>query len=347
MTAWKILPAAKFGEFAGIWDALNSASLRSPVLEAPFVQAAIDEFADDRVNLAIGEDHGKVRSMGLLRRLGIGRWSTFQPSQAPLGLWLEETGCSTPELVLGLMPELSRGAVILSVLQQDPRLSERVPDTGQWDSVDYIETAAITLPKTFDEYWSARGKNLRHTVRRQHNKLRKQERAVRLECVSQPAAMHDAVASYARLEKSGWKGTEGTAVDVETAQGRFYCKVLESYAERGRGYVFRYWYGDDLVAVDLCVSGFGTVVVLKTAYDERERETSPAALMRHAYFQQFVNDSAIERIEFYGRAMDWHHKWADELRTMYHLNCYRWPFLANWVRSRRRSRSIGSPQTTD
>jgi len=25
--------------------------------------------------------------------------------------------------------------------------------------------------------------------------------------------------------------------------------------------------------------------------------------------------------------MEWHTRWSDEVRTMYHVNYYRWPFL--------------------
>lgn len=28
--------------------------------------------------------------------------------------------------------------------------------------------------------------------------------------------------------------------------------------------------------------------------------------------------------EFYGRLMDWHTKWSDEIRTLYHVTAFRW-----------------------
>jgi hypothetical protein len=33
-------------------------------------------------------------------------------------------------------------------------------------------------------------------------------------------------------------------------------------------------------------------------------------------------DRQFDRIEFYGRLMDWHLRWTDEVRTLYHVVCH-------------------------
>ena len=105
--------------------------------------------------------------------------------------------------------------------------------------------------------------------------------------------------------------------------------MLEAFARRGAARVYRYFIGERLAAMDLCVEGGGCVVVLKTAYDESLGGTlSPALLMREEACRDIFEDGRFERIEFYGRVMEWHRRWTDEIRTMYHLNSYRWPVLA-------------------
>ena len=42
--------------------------------------------------------------------------------------------------------------------------------------------------------------------------------------------------------------------------------------------------------------------------------------MRQEIFKQLFDDGMLKRIEFYGKVMDWHTKWADEMRTIYHIN---------------------------
>jgi hypothetical protein len=32
-------------------------------------------------------------------------------------------------------------------------------------------------------------------------------------------------------------------------------------------------------------------------------------------------------LEFYGKVMEWHRRWSDEVRTLYHVNSYRWSGL--------------------
>jgi hypothetical protein len=68
--------------------------------------------------------------------------------------------------------------------------------------------------------------------------------------------------------------------------------------------------------------------VLKTAYDESiGNGLSPALLMREEATRAIFGAGRVARIEFYGRVMEWHLRWTDEVRVMYHLNAYRWPWL--------------------
>jgi hypothetical protein len=80
--------------------------------------------------------------------------------------------------------------------------------------------------------------------------------------------------------------------------------------------------------MDLCIEGNDSIIILKTAYDEHiGNTTSPALLMRQEIFKHLFDDGILKSIEFYGKVMDWHTKWADEVRTIYHINQYRWPAL--------------------
>ena len=49
--------------------------------------------------------------------------------------------------------------------------------------------------------------------------------------------------------------------------------------------------------------------------------------MRQA-FKALFDSKRIQRIEFYGKIMEWHSRWSDEARTMYHINCYRGPVVS-------------------
>jgi hypothetical protein len=151
-----------------------------------------------------------------------------------------------------------------------------------------------------------------------------------------------AVADYGRLESAGWKAGGGTAVDAANAQGQFYRGMLEGFCRRGAGSIYRYWFNDQLVAMDLCIEDARQIIVLKTTYDETvPGNLSPTLLMREEAVRQLFDAQRFERLEFYGKVMEWHTRWTDEVRTLYHVNHYRWPVLgrlhAQWQSRKERN----------
>ncbi len=105
--------------------------------------------------------------------------------------------------------------------------------------------------------------------------------------------------------------------------------MLEEFCQQGAGRIYRYWYNDNIAAMDLGIEGNGSFIGLKTTYDKSlSNHTSPALLMRHDIVKQLFSDDQINRYEFYGKVRDWTTKWSDELRTMYHINEYRWSSLS-------------------
>ena len=219
-------------------------------------------------------------------------------------------------------------ALLAGVSQLDPMLEPRPADDACLRTLDYIDTARITIDSGFDAYWAARGKNLRVNLKKQRARLEREGVRPSLETMTEPGAMAAAVRDYAALESAGWKGRDATAVRAGDAQARFYTLLLESFARRGAATVYRYRFDDRVVAMDLCVESRDCIVVLKTAYDESvPAHFSPALLMREEACRALFDAGRLERIEFYGRVMEWHLRWTDEVRRLYHLNYYRWPLL--------------------
>ena len=329
--SWHVVPASEFARHAPRWRALHAASAGSPLLTADFVEALLAAFGTGKEMLAWHARGDDTDVMTILVPARFGMWNTFQPSQAPVGLWLQRGGDAPTTLLADLLRALPGPGLALGITQCDPMLMTRPADSATLRSLDYIETARVTLKDAggFDAYWEARGKNLRNNLKKQRNRLRQDGIEPRLEICRAPEQMAQAVADYGRLEGSGWKAAGGTAVDADGSQGRFYRTMLESFAARGAARVYRYWLGDQLAAMDLCVEGGGCIVILKTAYDESvPKHLSPALLMREEASRGLFEEGRFERIEFYGRVMEWHRRWTDEVRTMYHLNGYRWSALA-------------------
>lgn len=327
--SWTVVPASQFDDHLPRWQALHATTGGSPLLAADFLAAALDTLGSGEELLAWYEEAGLTRVMTVVAPAGLGRWATFQPSQAPVGFWLQRDAGSPEPYIPGLLRVLPGAALVLGITQCDPMLMPRPADCPSIRTLDYIDTAWITLAPGFEAYWLARGKNLRANLKKQRKRLQAGGIDTRLQICKEAEEMAAAVADYGRLETGGWKAAAGSAVSTDNQQGHFYRRLLEAFARRGAARVYRYWIGERLAAMDLCVEGGGCLVVLKTAYDEDlDKTLSPALLMREEACRDIFAEARWERIEFYGRVMEWHRRWTDEVRTMYHVNGYRWQAIA-------------------
>lgn len=353
--SWTLAPARDFARHADTWSRLHASlgpGQASALLAADFVAPLIREFGRGDELVACLKSGAALRAMAIVRPSRRGAWTTFQPAQAPLGLWLQVPGQDTASLARSLLAALPGFPLMLALTQMDPMLMPRPPQGPCTRTLDYIDTARVSLHGGFDAYWNARGKNLRGNLKKQRARLEREGVATRMAVERDPAAMAAAVADYGRLETAGWKGNQGTAVSADNAQGRYYRAMLEALAARGAASVYRYYFGEQLVAMDLCVEDGDSIVVLKTAYDESvPANLSPTLLMREEACRSLFEDGRFTRLEFYGRVMEWHTRWTEEVRTMYHVNYYRWPGLARLhtlldARAAARARATSRPAPT-
>jgi len=325
---WRTVPAVHFAAHAESWRRLHADSGSPALLCYEFVAPLVEQMGAGGELLAWCECAGEVVAMALVAPAGRASWSTFQPPQAPLGLWLQRSDTPLEPLLAGLLRVLPRFPLVFALTQMDPALAPRPSHGASLDTLDYIDTARVTLAGAFDDYWQGRGKNLRVNLKKQRARLARDGIAPRLEISRAPQDMARAVDDYGQLEQAGWKAGEGTAVCPSNAQGRYYRAMLELMAACGGASVYRYYFGERLVAMDLCVEDADSIVILKTSYDESVADgLSPALLMREEASRALFDEARLVRIEFYGRVMDWHLRWTDEVRTMYHINYYRWPGL--------------------
>ena len=334
---WTLAPASSFAGMAEPWRTLHARAGASPLLAVEFVAPLLAQFGSGAEWLACCQYQGRTVAMALVAPRARLAWATFQPPQAPLGLWLQEAQLDTGALLAALMPRLPGVALVFGLTQCDPDLMARLPDVGRVRTLDYIDSAKITLAGSFETYWEGRGKNLRNNLKKQRARLERDGVSVRLQVSREAHEVAAAVAQYGQLESAGWKAGGGTAVSPDNEQGRYYRAMLEGFCRRGAGSIYRYWFGEQLVAMDLCIEDGEQLIVLKTTYDEQvPGNLSPTLLMREDQCRALFAEQRLERVEFYGKLMEWHTRWTDEVRTLYHINFYRWPALARLHAHRQR-----------
>lgn len=312
------------------WNRLNAAQVNLPFLDARAIIAALRCFGrgDERLLIASAGDTSKPVAMFVLSRRGAGQWETFQPSQLPLGAWVAEADWTALALAESLLRGPLAASLVLSITQVDPRQSPAPADGPAHVRSDYIETGWIDMAGSFDDYWALRGKNLRSNMRKQRNKLSADNADAELLEWRSASDMAPAIARYGALESAGWKSEKGTAIHPDNDQGRFYGQLMEEAAERGEAVIYEYRLGGRTAAMHLCLRRDAEIVILKTTYDESiDKSLSPAFLLHQEELQRLFGEGQTRRLEYYGRLMEWHTRWTDNKRTLYHLTCYRWPWL--------------------
>lgn len=325
---WTLHPLEQLDALAGTWDTLNCAAGALPFLDSRFMIPLCREFGEPGLRIAVCESAEGPLAMGIFGRRGAVQWDSFQPSQLPLGAWVMRPGLDLEVLLASLAAKLPGMAVAVGLTQQDPNLHSRPQQSARLHTLDYIQTARLPIAGSFDDYWAARGRNLRHNMKRQRAKLQAEGIVPKLDVLTRAEDVAGAIEDYGQLESAGWKAAEGTAIHPDNAQGRFYRAMLESFCATGATRIFRYRFGEKVVAVDLCIEGGGALVILKTTYDESVKAISPAFLMREESFRILFDERRLECIEFFGKVMEWHLRWTDDVRILYHLNFYRSALLS-------------------
>jgi hypothetical protein len=328
---WTFLNARHFyDEHRHKWDAINRSQAHHILLDSVFVGALVRYFGSDKTVLAISDDETKP-GMLILTRVRSGFWQTFQPAQGPLGLILLSNRDNLEAQIVKLIQHLPGYPLCLSVCQQDPDFTcfEKIGESAKIQVIDYIRTARLSLKGTFEEYWQKRGKDLARNLDRRCRQLAKRGIEFELLVDRSPECVAGCIREYSALETSGWKFTQGTAVSAEGVQGKFYREILERFCMVGEGVIYRLLFNGKTVASQLGLQRNGMLVLLKMAYDENFKEFSPGFLLQREIIRSNFSQSTVKVIEFYGRVRDgWTSKWTDEIRTMYHINFYRYDFVS-------------------
>ena len=152
----------------------------------------------------------------------------------------------------------------------------------------------------------------RHRRPRRARKMAR-EHAVELRTVAPPEAFEEELEAGLRLEASGWKGQEGTAILSSPAMASFYRDIARDALERGELRFSTLRLDGRLVAFDLAVLSQRRYFLLKTAYDESVRRLAPGLVLRRAVIERCFELDLLAH-EFLGIDMPWKQLFATDTR---------------------------------
>lgn len=324
---WEIAPAGSaFAAFAAEWDRLNAELYGShPFFDSRFVAPLLEFFGQGSEQLCVHRTSARVDGALIVRPLGLGRWELFMPSQSQAGPVLLRDA----RLLETLMTELPGYACTIDLLRLDPQFSPTWSGLRRPRTVlEHALTMTVNLDGSFEAYWQSRPKKLRSNLSRYQARARQQFGASTLVTIDDPQQIRAALTRYGALETSGWKGQAGTAVNIDNDQGKFYEKVLTSFAASGQARVIELHMGEKLAASRLIILHDGTWTVLKTTYDESLAAMAPGRQLLYEVLRQAFSETPSGEVEFYTNATRDQAEWATSLRYIAHHQLYRNAMLA-------------------
>lgn len=323
---WTLAPLTArtgLGEHRDAWDRLNGRLMAGHgMLDSGFIDALLRHFGTPGVLLITGCRKEEPVAMLLVHRhrRGLGVWASFLPSQTQIGPSLIPPGLDLSRLFACLPGYASE----LDLLCNDPRFGDlRELSSRPAKALPHALTMSVSLRSSFDDYWAQRPRKLIQNMRRYQRRLQSEPATEQLEIIGEPAQMAAAVARYATLESSGWKGREGTAVGSDDPQGRFYAEVMADFAARGQALVYELWLGEDLLASRMLLLNGDMAIMLKTAFHEQFERFAPGRILLMRTLEDLFTRLPGGVVEFYTNAEADLLAWSTSQRWINHVSVYR------------------------
>ncbi len=322
---WNFFPATAFVSISEQWQLLCKRSLHSPLLSADFIEVALRHFGLGDELICFAENATGPVAATILQRKNRLVWETFQPSQMPMGPWLQLQPSDFPTILQSLLRALPAPAMMLGVTELDSQFWPR-PTGESLLTIDSITTGEIDLPDSPEEFVKSFSSK---PFDRRLRKAEKEIGPITLFTQTAPDVVDAYVNLYASMESRGWKGASGTALAPDNAQSKFYADLLRRFAATGRTRMFTLKMGDRNAAAQMALVENGTLYLLKTTDEPELQSLGPGVMLQ--YFISlycYQQKQQIKHIEFYGPLNASQKMWVTGSRRIYQVNTYRSSLLA-------------------
>ncbi|MET3131415.1 hypothetical protein AAKU55_001677 [Oxalobacteraceae bacterium GrIS 1.11] len=310
------------GAHADAWDRLNANLFdANPYFDSRFVDALLRHFAGRGERLCVHRASAGIDAMLIVTVSGLGRWSLFAPAQSQIAPLLVQDA----RALSSLMGKLPGPVFSLEMPCQEPQrnpLAAR-PAGMPMLAMDHVTTMAVRIDGPFEGYWKARSASLAKAIARRLRRVRDDGHAITLVHRDDSGAMRAATIRFGEMESQGWKGRGGTAIHDGNVQGAFYAQLMASFSMRRQASVYELYFGEVLVAMQLCIVSDSMLVLLKTTYNEQYAHYAPGRLLLHQLLQREFARRRVRTVEFYTNADRDQLSWATDQRMIRHFMLFR------------------------
>ena len=154
-------------------------------------------------------------------------------------------------------------------------------------------------------------------------KWRKMDRDYKAEftLVKAPSDLGSELDEGLRIEASGWKGEEGTAIEAGPESAAFYRSMARAFQERDELRFNWIVLDDTAVSFDFCLLYRNRLYTLKSGYDEDYRGLAPGLVLRLAVIKRCF-EAGIDAHDLLGDEVGWKTRFSSGNRPHLNLRAY-------------------------
>ena len=210
-----------------------------PFLESRFVLPLLKYFPHEDIFLAEYQEQGKIICAFVMSSQSKFTAAPYVDgvSQIPLS-YIDESISSSKlnKIFASLFKVMPKCYFAINIESQDPDLTS----ADKFDAVNHtiIEECAsnTSIPAgiEFEQYWQERSKKVRKEIGRHLRVIERDGFSVSYTVLDDLSDLGEGFQQYCRLESTGWKGEQGSAMTTSNDQGRFYKEVVSGFMQQNQ-----------------------------------------------------------------------------------------------------------------
>jgi CelD/BcsL family acetyltransferase involved in cellulose biosynthesis len=185
---------------------------------------------------------------------------------------------------------------------------------------DGLPAYELPLPRSFDGYLAGRSSKFRNHLKRFERRLEAAGR-IAVHEVTDAHQLDVAYEAVLAIERSSWKHRHGTGITAVPRQLAFYREFAREALAAGRLHLQWLALNDRPVAYNFGFLHDARYHYLKTSYDARYRQLSPATYLRARLIERLI-EQRVAHFDFPGEPYAWEAQWTGAIRWRKVLTLY-------------------------
>lgn len=285
---------------------------------------ALNNIQDDRFLFISAIENGKALAVlpvetSVIRRAGLSVKILGSPRSIyiPYWDWIGEPGSNGKQILQNVFnisnqyPEIAFDIMQFNGVLEDSSFRKAVAElTGQKRLIrEKTQPCNYIYCDSLKDQLSSLSRNFRGNLRKAKNKLQELT-GVTFTSVKQGQNLQEAFMRFVKLEASGWKGINKSAILNNPDILRFYKYLLNQYGHDSEGecWINELLINNHTISSQFCLRMKDNVYIFKIAYDETCKKVAPGNMLLKWMIKECCNDSSTRYLNLISDSA-WHSDW--------------------------------------